>query len=66
MDQFFACEFTIFQRTERIHVQTVEMITETLKRFESLINGPDSATLCKLIDILTSGYGKPGVDNNVW
>ena len=53
------------KHTESRHVQTDEMNTETLKRFESLINGPHSAALCKIMDILTSGYGKLDVDTDV-
>ena len=53
------------KHTESRHVQTDEMKTETLKRFESLINGPHSAAFCKIIDILTSGYGKLDVDTDV-
>ena len=41
------------------------MNTKTLKRFESLINGPHFAIFCKIMDILTSGYGKLDVDNDV-
>ena len=41
------------------------MKTETLKKFESVINGPHSAIFCKTMGILTSGYGKFDVDNNV-
>ena len=41
--------------TESRRVQTDEMNTVTLKRFESLINGPHSAVFCKIMDILTSG-----------
>ena len=53
------------KHTESRHVQTDEMNTETLKRFESLINGPHSAAFCKIMDILTSGYGKLDVDTDV-
>ena len=53
------------KHTESRHVQTDKMITETLKRFESLINGPHSAAFCKIMDILTSGYGKLDVDTDV-
>ena len=41
------------------------MNTETLKRFESSINGPHSAAFCKIRDILTSGYRKLDVDTDV-
>ena len=51
--------------TESRHVQTDEMFTETLKRFKSLINGPHSAAFCKIMAILTSGYGKLDVDTDV-
>ena len=53
------------KHTESRHVQTDEMNTETLKRFESLINGPHSAVFCKIMDILTSGCGKLDVDTDV-
>ena len=53
------------KHTESRHVQTDEMNTETLKRFESLINGPHSVAFCKIMDILTSGYGKLDVDTDV-
>ena len=53
------------KHTESRHFQTDEMNTETLKRFESLINGPHSAAFCKIMDILTSGYGKLDVDTDV-
>ena len=53
------------KHTESRHVQTDEMNTETLKRFENLINGPHSAAFCKIMDILTSGYGKLDVDTDV-
>ena len=53
------------KHTESRHVQTDEMNTETLKRFESLIHGPHSADFCKIMDILTSGYGKLDVDTDV-
>ena len=53
------------KHTESRHVQTDEMNTETLKRFESLINGPHSAAFCKIMDIFTSGYGKLDVDTDV-
>ena len=45
------------KHTESRHVQIDEMNTETLKRFESLNNGPHSATFC--------GYGKFDVDTDV-
>ena len=51
------------KHTESRHVQTDEMKTEILKRFESSINGPHSAAFCKII--LTSGYGKLDVDTDV-
>ena len=50
---------------ESRHVQTDEMNTKTLKRFESLINGPHSNAFCKTMDIVTSGYGKIDVDIDV-
>ena len=53
------------KHTESRHVQTDEMNAETLRRFESLINGPHSAAFCKIMDILTSGYGKFDVDTDV-
>ena len=53
------------KHTESRHVQTDEMNTENLKRFESLVNGPHSAAFCKIMDILTSGYGKLDVDTDV-
>ena len=53
------------KHTESRHVQTDEMNTETLKRFESLINGPHSAAFCKIRDILTSRYRKLDVDTDV-
>ena len=39
------------KHTESRHVQTDEMNTETLKRFENLINGPHSAAFCKIMNI---------------
>ena len=53
------------KHTESRHVQIDELNTETLKRFESLIIGPHSAAFCKIMDILTSGYGKLDVDTDV-
>ena len=53
------------KHTESRHVQTDEMNTETLKRFESSTYGPHSANFCKIMDILTSGYGKLDVDTDV-
>ena len=53
------------KHTESRQVQTDEMNTETLKRFESLINGPHSAAFCKIMNILTIGYGKLDVDTDV-
>ena len=45
------------KHTESRHVQTDEMNTETLKRTESLINGPHSAAFC--------GCGKLDEDTDV-
>ena len=53
------------KHTKSRHVQTDEMNTETLKRFENLINGDYSAAFCKVMDIFTSGYGKLDVDTDV-
>ena len=53
------------KHTESRHVQTDEMNTETLKRFESLINEPHFATFCEIMEILTSGYEKLDVDTDV-
>ena len=41
------------------------MNTETLKKLESLNNGPHSTAFCKIMDILTSGYKKLDVDKDV-
>ena len=54
------------KHTESRHVQTGEMNTEALKRFESLINEPHSAAFCKIMNIFTSGYGKLDVDTDVF
>ena len=49
------------KHTESRHVQTDEVNTETLK---SLINGTHFAAFCKIMDILTSEYGKLDVDTD--
>ena len=51
---------------ESRQVQTDEMNTETMRRFESFNNGSHSAAFSKIMDKLTSGYGKFDVDNNVF
>ena len=53
------------KHTASRHVQTDEMNTEYLKRFESLINGPHCAAFCKIRDLWAIGYGKLDVDTDV-
>ena len=53
------------KHTESRHVQTDEMNTEILKKFENLIIGPHSAAFCKAMDNLTGVYKKCDVDNDV-
>ena len=53
------------KHTESRHVQTDEMITQILKRFEKLINGPHSGAFCKTMDNLTCVYKNCDVDNDV-
>ena len=53
------------KHTESRNIQTDEMETETLRRFKRLINGPHSATFCKIMDILTNGYVKFDVHTDV-
>ena len=46
------------KHTESKHVQTDKMNKETLIRFESSIDESFMPLFCKIMDILTSGYGK--------
>ena len=45
--------------------QTDQICTETLKRIENILNGPQSGAFCKVMDIFVSGYGKLDIDSDL-
>ena len=46
-------------------IQTDQLTTETLKRFQSILSGPHVGAFCQVMDIFISGYGKLEIDSDV-
>ena len=55
----FVCS-TISSKT-----QTDQFSSETLKRVESILSGPNSGAFCQIMDILMSGFGKLNIDSDL-
>ena len=46
-------------------IQTDQLTTETLKRFQSILSGPHVGAFCQVMNIFISGYGKLEIDSDV-
>ena len=56
---------TISAGTSHEQTQTDQICTETLKRVENILSGPQSGAFCKVMDIFVSGYGKLDIDSEL-
>ena len=45
--------------------QTDQFSSETLKRVESILSGPNSGAFCQIMDIFMSGFGKLNIDSDL-
>ena len=46
-------------------IQTDQLTTETLKRFQSILSGPHAGAFCQIMTTFISGYGKLEIDSDV-
>ena len=46
-------------------IQTEQLTTDTLKRFQSILSGPHVGAFCQIMEIFISGYGKLEIDSDV-
>ena len=46
-------------------IQTDQLTTETLQRFQSVLSGPHVRAFCQIMDMFISGYGKLVIDFDV-
>ena len=45
--------------------QTNNFISETLRRFESILTGPHSGAFCQILDYFVSGYGNLNINTDL-
>ena len=46
-------------------IQTDQLTTETLKRFQLILSGPHVGAFCQIMDIFISGHGNLEIDSDV-